>query len=175
MFPMTIRKLSGRASSSSGGKDYHLILIRTADNRGMTIFRWAKANQWGNGWDLRCHATIGEALHAFETKRAEKIGRAYSRILVDKPHIEVGGPQELNRELGQQYWVKIGPQNLNWLSSEIPTEGMRRGADNTEYEIGPGGEVRIKQRPPIPIERVKPPEPTIEEHIKANPNWGTWG
>jgi hypothetical protein len=145
VFPITIEKRSGRAPSSSGGKDYHLILITTNDHRAMTIARWAKKDQWGHGWDCKTYHDPRDARRFFEEKSRAKFTGEYHRPLINGT-TEARDSEELRRIVGDQYWQKIPSSDLTFLLKQ---------------EIG---------APPIPSEpEVEVP---VEENIRNNANWG---
>lgn len=173
MFPMIVKKESGRAESSSGGKDYHLVMIQAASGRSLVIHRWAKKDQWGNGWKVEQFAAIAYAQSAYEKKWNEKLGKAYDEHFIKSErtaHDEAG----LRRILGAQYWQKLG-EHLLFLDPSLDIKGTRTQPD-TEYEEDKDGRIRIKQPAPKFAKPDEPPaksqEEVIEEQIKTNPNWG---
>jgi hypothetical protein len=174
MFPMTIVKKSGRADSRSGGKDFHLILITTADGRALYINRWGKKGQWGNGWSCSHYDDADEARTAFNKKFRDKLQGEYTSHFVDKTK-DVFDEVQLRKELGLQTVAAIGGPKWAQLIPGADTSGMKDGQQELEWIEGPDGKMRPKERPRKLVEDVpEPPEP-IEDRVATNPNWGIWG
>lgn len=177
MFPMTIVKKSGRAPSAGragSGKDYHLILITTADGRALYINRWAKKGQWGTGWLCDYYQVAADARDEFRRKHREKIEREYREILVEK-EIKVLDEASLRKELGHQYVAAIGKERWAQLLPGADTSGMKDGQVDAEFELDAKGKwVRKERARKLVAEVPEPPQP-IEDRIATNPNWGTWG
>ncbi|MCK1543286.1 hypothetical protein IVB12_15325 [Bradyrhizobium sp. 179] len=171
MFPMTIVKKSGRAPSTSGGKDYHLIMIKTADGRALYINRWAKAHQWGNGWICEYYPDYLDAKREWDKKHREKIEREYRDVFIDKDHI-VYDEAELRKALGPQLIRAIGGPKWAQLIPTADVSGMKDGQHEAEWDERAG---RYKERPRKLLADVPEPVEAIEDRIAANPQWGTWG
>lgn len=167
MFPMTVVKQSRRAKSSSGGKEYHLVLISSPSDRSkaLVIKRWGKAGKWG-AMDVMT-GSYDQVRREYDEKWREKFNGEYREVVKDETktvHDEV----ELRIALGPQYVATMGASNLQFLLPGADTKGVR-DPDNPEFEKRADGTWRKKERPP----RIIPdPEPTLEEQIAANPMWG---
>lgn len=168
MFPMTVLKQSGRAPSTSGGKDFHLILITTNDGRALYINRWGKARQWGNGWKCEHYVSASDAREAYRKKRREKLEGDYRDHIVDKSVI-ANDEAELRKCLGAQLVAAIGAEKWAQLLPGADTSGLKAGAVETD-ENDPG--LRINRRDPKLVEQ---PKETVEDRIKSNPLWGMFG
>lgn len=171
MFPMTVKKQSGRAPSSSGGKDYHLILIVTADGRALYINRWGKAHQWGNGWLCEYYPSAFNALAAYEKKHREKLEREYREHFIDSEKV-ANNEAELRKILGPQYVKAIGAPNWAQLVPGADVTGMKDGQHVAEWDEAAQ---RYKGRPRKLVEEVPEPPAPVEERVASNPNWGIWG
>jgi hypothetical protein len=141
-----IKRRSGRAPSSSGGKDYHLVAVRDSiTNQGFLITRWAKAGQWGNGLKVRTTTSERELEGHFNSYVRSKFHREYREEL-GKSITTVDTIEELKSALGL-YWASV-VKNVDWLSDdEVAAPTI---ADPT------------------------PAAPTLEERIKENSSWGSW-
>jgi predicted DNA-binding WGR domain protein len=167
MFPMTVVKRSGRAVT----KDYHLILIRTADGRALHINRWGKKAQWGKGWKCEYFPDAIDAKTAFDKKYREKLDREYSDIFVNKDNL-VNDEAELRKLLGPQLLASIGAANWVALIPGADVSGMKSGQHEAEWDERAG---RYTERSPKLLADVPEPVEPIEERIATNPNWGIWG
>lgn len=175
MFPISITKRSGRAESRSGGKDYHVIYLVTNDGRSMLIRRWGKKGQWGIGWKVEKYRDEKEGRRAFDWVDHNKFRREYDDIFISKSEV-AKDPDDLLRILGTQYWVKLGADRLGWLSPDIDTSDLPRGVPDSEFAQDDRGNWRRVEQPRRQYDAVPvAAEPTTEELIKQNPNWGTWG
>ncbi len=170
MFPMTIMKRSGRAQSSSGGKDYHLVLIENADLKAIFIQRWGKARQWGNGWKLEEHPNANAARSAWTAKVKQKFNGEYTEEITSKTKI-VNDLAELRKELGLQYVAKIG-KALQFLIPGLDVSDLKEPEIDTEWIEQKDGTVRKRERDRKLVEL--PPEP-VEDRAQSNTQWGIWG
>jgi hypothetical protein len=167
MFPMTIVKQSGRAVT----KDYHLILITTADGRALYINRWAKKSQWGNGWFCEHYADAEEARTAYNKKHREKLQGEYSTHFIDSTK-DVFDEAQLRKALGPQLINAIGGPKWAELLPGVDTSGMKDGQHEAQWDEGAG---RYSERARKLVAEVpEPPEP-IEDRVAENSNWGIWG
>jgi hypothetical protein len=161
---MKIFRKSGRAESSSGGKDYHLVRVETADRRGMFITRYGRKGQWGVGFEVFNFDNVEDARKAWAAKHREKLEKAYREHFIDSEK-EAHSADDLGKILGPQYWTKLGPANLTWLVPGIDTKGSRE-EPAPEFEQDANGRYRLKDRKRRLIEE-KP-----EERAKDNALWG---
>jgi predicted DNA-binding WGR domain protein len=174
MFPMTIKKWSGRAESSSGGKDYHVVLVMNRDNHAIVITRWGKKDQWGNGWEVKRFHSHVEAVDLFCQKQRAKQKRGYNYILIDTTRA-IADEKELRERLGAQYWSELGADNLHHLDPSLDASDSREKPP-TEYVTDEYGNIHVKQRAP----KLAPPpelpkkshEQEVAEHVAANSDWG---
>lgn len=161
---------SKRADSSSGGKDYHLVLISNlVNNRRLLISRWAKAGQWGNGWKVEQFASEGDATRAWRKIAQAKFEGEYRETIVAPTEKYFENHEERQKALGAQYWSKLG-SHLEWL---IPGVGMGDKEPEAPFYDEDAGRMRRRPKAP-PVERQPEPEPTIEDRVKENPLWGSW-
>jgi len=158
IYPLSVQKKSGRAGSSSGGKDYHLVLIATSDGKALFVTRFGKKDTWGVGFKVEQFNAIHDADAAFNKKLAAKLDKDYSEIIIDTLK-ECENEAQFRAALGEQYWNKIGPDNLKWLSEDIDTTGVK---DVSNY-ARPVTPPHVHE--PIKIE-------TPAERAVDNPNWG---
>jgi hypothetical protein len=166
-YPVTIKKQSGRAHSSSGGKDYHLILIQTSRNNSITIFRWGKKDAWGVGFEVKRHNSRDGAESAYRAKFAEKLGGEFKDHFVDKQvicHNEDG----LKKALGP-YFFKMKPEDLEWLVPGIDTSGAKE-QKAVVFEQRRDGSFAATEERKLVEEAVEP----VAARILENPAWGTW-
>jgi hypothetical protein len=167
MFPMTIVKKSGRAVT----KDYHLILIKTADGRALYINRWGKKAQWGKGWKCEYFPDYIDARRAWDKKHREKLEGEYRTHFIDKEQI-AHDEETLRKHLGNQLVAAIGARDWALLIPGADVSGMKDGQHEAEWDEKAG---RYTERPRKLVEEApEPPEP-IEDRIASNPNWGIWG
>jgi hypothetical protein len=174
MYPVTILKQSGRAGSRSGGKDYHLVMLITADGRALYIQRWGKARQWGHGWKCQYVADATVARAAYQQKFREKLDREYSDHFINKS-VTVNDEAELRKELGHQYVAEIGADNWRKLLPDFEVNGMKDGRPETEFVEDADGNMRIKERARKLVATPEPEPEPIADRVKSNPNWGIWG
>lgn len=170
MYPITVLKQSGRARSSSGGKDYHLVLIQNVNGKSLVIHRWGRARQWGNGWKLEQFDDPRDADRAYAKKYSEKMHGEYTDHFLNK-NITVNDAGELQKALGHQYMKQIG-KAIAHVDPSFDTTKLRDPQPETEWEKGPDGRTRVKERVRKLVEQ--PPEPP-EDRAAINPLWGTWG
>lgn len=159
IYPITIKRQSGRADSVSGGKDYHLVLITLADGRAMLITRFGKKDTWGTGFNVSTFDRISPALIAYDSKYRAKIGRNYDDILIDT-QVSCADSHEFRKALGEQYWAKIGKEKLEWISPNLDTTGVRRSSRDMERDDS--------AFPPVEPAKVE----TAEERAKQTPVFG---
>jgi hypothetical protein len=170
MFPMTVLKQSGRAST----KDYHLILITTADGRALYINRWAKKSQWGSGWFCEHYADAEVARADFNKKYREKLKGEYTDHFINSTK-DVHSEAELRKALGHQLIQAIGGPKWARLIPGADTSGLKDGQEEVVWVQQADGTHRPREKQRRLVEDVpEPPEP-IEERIATNPNWGIWG
>jgi hypothetical protein len=168
-------KQSGRAKSSSGGKDYHLILLQNDElDRAILIQRWAKKSQWGNGWKLT-KGTISECMAEYRKLYRAKLQGEYTDHFINK-NGETNDAAEVRRVLGPQYLAAIGGKNMHFLLPDSDWQNLKQdGQAEVEWEQDEKGNWHQKEKERRLVETPAPPEPAIEERVAANSNWGTWG
>jgi predicted DNA-binding WGR domain protein len=171
IYPITVKKESGRADSVSGGKEYHLVRISHGDEgRSIVINRWGKKGSWGVGFKVDRFQDMHDALVAYTDKWRDKLGKQYSDHFIDKTDV-CGSEQSLRKALGP-YFFKMRPEDLEWICPGIDTTGVKPQADAGGFqadEDGRGAWVDPKRRL---VEEPKPIEEPIEARISENPNWG---
>ena len=166
MFPMTVIKKSARAQSVSGGKEYHLVLVKTQDlNKALYIERFGKAGKFGTP---KVFTGAYDALaRSFDKKYREKFEGEYRDHFRDDI-ITVNDQTELRRALGTQYLSMMKPDDIKFLMPGINTAGARE-AEEPEFEQQKDGTFKRKEKPPIPLPEEKL---TPEQQIEQNEMWG---
>jgi hypothetical protein len=158
---MMIRKVSYRAPSASGGKDYHQVLILAEGNRALLIQRWGKAHSWGTGWNV-VRGSYTEIADEFANKEREKFSpcKGYKQFaLIEK---KVINEREFKAELGQ-YWPKLDPDDLKFLSDEIDTTGAAAHRPTT-FAQRPDGSWKAETAPiPTPPEELERQDRLLRE------------
>jgi hypothetical protein len=157
---------------SGGTKDYHLVSVTNVDNaRHLLIRRWAKAGQWGNGIKIEPCSGIGTLTRAWAEAAKEKFkaGEYDRNIAENRKDYET--VDELQKALGQ-YWPKLG-EHAEWLIPGVDMGGKRAEVaaewSESERRYTRPGATRAED-----FEVPKAPEPSIEEQVKVNPQWGSW-
>jgi predicted DNA-binding WGR domain protein len=169
VYPIRVRKQSGRADSVSGGKDYHLVLIALADGRALFINRFGKRNTWGTGFHVERFETWAAADRAYQAKHREKLAKAYDEVLIDTAK-QCATEGEFRKELGETYWNKIGKANLEWISPAIDTKGVRE--EKTVEFVEENGRMKPVETPKRLIPEAPAPVETMEDRAKSTPVWG---
>jgi hypothetical protein len=170
MFPMTVLKQSGRAVT----KDYHLILITTADGRALYINRWGKKTQWGSGWKCEHYGDAGAATADYRKKYREKLGGEYTEHFIHSTK-QVKDEAELRKALGHQLIQAIGGPKWAQLIPGADISGLKDGQEEVVWEQQTDGTHRPREKRRKLLEDApEQPEP-IEDRIATNPNWGIWG
>lgn len=165
-YPMIVVKRSGRANSRSGGKDYHLVLITTADNKAIYIERYGRARQWGHGWKCRPYEDGGAAAEEFAKKARQKFDGEYTEEIVNRAD-KVGTAAELQTAIGPQYIAQIGRAMLH-LDPDFDVSRLKDTQPDTEFD----SDGRVKPRARKVLET--PPE-SVEDRATTTPMWGIWG
>jgi predicted DNA-binding WGR domain protein len=173
MFPMTVKKESGRAASSSGGKDYHLLMISSSDGRAIVVNRWGRKGQWGTGWSCKYYDDASEARSDYKEKYKQKLGRDYSEHFLNR-NDTAQDLDELKKHLGRQYVATIG-KTLGELVTGMDTTGLRETEPESEFAEDANGNWRKVDKQRRTLEPAKPEEPKVVDLVKQNSNWGTWG
>jgi hypothetical protein len=145
IYPIHIKKQSGRANSVSGGKDYHLVLIVTAEGRSLFIKRFGKKGTWGVGFEVTRYDTVAEAEKAYQGKYNKKLGKDYSALFIDTVKTARDWA-EFRKIMGEAYWNKIGAGNLEFIMPGADTTGVRED-HSVEFEQDTNGKMRVKERP----------------------------
>lgn len=167
IYPITVKKKSGRADSVSGGKDYHLVLITLADGRALFVTRFGKKSTWGSGLHVERYDNTAAAESAYRAKHREKLSKAYDEIIIDTK-VVCADWSEFRRALGEQYWNKIGASNLEWILPGADTKGVREERQK-EFVEDKDGKMRVKEEPKRLIPDVIE---SAEERVKHTPVWG---
>lgn len=168
-YPILVLKQSGRAASSSGGKDYHLVKITTAAGDTLIIHRWGKKDAWGVGLYVERHGDEFTANRAFEKKWQEKLGKEYSEHFLNKT-VSCVDEIAFRKALGP-YFFKMAPADLTWLVPGIDTDGAKAQKNIEWSERANGSFEAIETVGSKLIEDV--PEP-VADRVAENPSWGTW-
>jgi hypothetical protein len=168
---IVIRKESARAESSSGGKDYHLVLIRNNENdRALYVERYGRAGQWGAGFKVH-RGSIAECEEAYRRKYQEKMG---PRGQYKEKLVSVSVQTDLENaklKIGVQLWPKIGQDHLEWCMPGLDASGSKQQED-VEWEEGPDGKPRRKEKKPLLIP--DDPDQKMKEGIAMNKDWGAF-
>ena len=167
IYPITVKKQSGRADSVSGGKDYHLVLITLADKRALFITRFGKKGTWGSGFQVERYDTKFDAESAYTAKHRAKLCKAYDELIIDTKQV-CADWAEFRKALGEQYWNKIGAGNLEWILPGADTKGVRE-EKTKEWVVNEGGKYRLKEEPKRLVPEVVE---TVEDRVKETSNWG---
>lgn len=168
MFPFKIRKVSLR--HRGGTKEYHFVSIRSADpSKGpsLAIFRWGKAGSWGQlSFD---RGNVFGVEDACEKKLREKEGRGYS--VSKDATVEVNDLAALKTSLGVGYWGSLG-EHIDYLlpgAADAEKRGVRT-PDPPRFDEN-GNPTGLARKPKL-IEEPPEAEPTVEDRVAQNPNWG---
>lgn len=167
MFPINMHKR--KLVHKGGMKEYHTVILLTDDDRALVIRRWCKVKSWGQ-MEVECFSDREVGSNAFFAKIEEKSKRGY---VVD-PGIshEVLDLSDLKRILGAQYWAQLGPENAEWLIPGVDTTGIKAPPMATWEKTDKTGRYKRVEPPLLTIEQPPPREPTIDERVAQNPNWG---
>ena len=168
IYPIRVKKQSGRADSSSGGKDYHLVLVSAANGKCLFITRFGRKGTWGVGFNVARHMSLEAARRVYDQKHREKLDKAYDEILINT-EVPCKDEAELRRALGIQYWSKIGKDNLEWLIPGVDASVVREETPSFVEAEG-GAEYRPRQPRLVP-ETPKKVE-SAEDRVKTTPVWG---
>ena len=169
IYPIRVKKQSGRADSSSGGKDYHLVLISCANGRSLFVTRFGRKGTWGVGFHVEKSDSLAAAKRSYDRKWAEKLGKAYDEIIIDT-EVPCKDEAELRRAIGIQYWSKIGKANLEWLIPGIDASGVR---EETPVAIeNEEGRFEYKEWPKRLMSNSPKKVETAEDRVKTTPVWG---
>lgn len=166
-YPIVVRKITMKHRTHE--KDYHQVLIVTQDKRCIVINRWGKRGQKGQLEQTR-YPEPKSAVAAFDGKRRTKNKDGYVyEPSVDKS-VECNDEAEFRKVLGLLYWGEM-KSNLEWLVPGIDTTGSK-DPDLPQWEEGADGKLVHKgYQPKHPY---KEPEPTVEDKVAENENWGAW-
>jgi hypothetical protein len=171
IFPIRVKKESGRTPPHIGNKDYHLVLIETNDERALVINRFGRARTWGQ-MQVQRNDIADNGRKFYDLKRRQKLKGDYTVEIAPLKQTFCKDAKELRAALGEQYWNNIGSGHLAWLIPGVDTKGVREDADDsvTETEAGFGKRVKEEKR------RIIPEEPKVEESAEqratTNPIWG---
>ena len=126
-YPMMVEKIS--TDHHGGTKSYHFILIHTADNKGLVVFRYGKKGQIGT---IEAHQfnTRTEADKAHAKKFREKAGRGYQQSSTDSAVIN--NLAELRQYLSVVY-PKLGAEAIAHIDPTADVSGLRQ-AEPPEYD-----------------------------------------
>ena len=166
IYPIRVKKQSGRADSSSGGKDYHLVLVSAANGKCLFITRFGRKGTWGVGFNVARHMSLNADWQFNRIGIA--LDNAYDEILINT-EVPCKDEAELRRALGIQYWSKIGKDNLEWLIPGVDASGVREETPSFVEAEG-GAEYRPRQPRLVP-ETPKKVE-SAEDRVKTTPVWG---
>jgi predicted DNA-binding WGR domain protein len=166
-YPIEVLKQSGRAESRSGGKDYHLVMIRADNGNCIVINRWGKKDAWGVGFKVERYGDGWAAKKAYEAKFAEKLNKEYDDHFVNK-NVTCADEAAFKKALGP-YFFKMKPEDLTWLVPGIDTTGAKE-QKNVEWEQRADGSYTAVEARKLVEEAVEP----VADRIAENPAWGTW-
>lgn len=170
-YPITISKESIRnPDSASGGKDYHAVLIATADQRGMVIKRWGKSGSWGTGFKVEPFNSVEEAKREYVSILKEKRKRGYRKDLIapsPTPHV-ANTEEEFKRILGVMLWPHLGPDALRWIDPAMNVTGAKLKKTIEWKQLDDGRYVPAEEAPKI----IPEPQENTEERAAADPLWG---
>lgn len=174
VYPITVLKESARANSSSGGKDYHLVLVKAANGKSLVIYRWGKKDQWGSGWDVKRFDTADEAEAAFRSKHREKMGREHRNRLPISGLWECDNQLAFKARLGLQYFGQLGASNLHHIDPDMDVTGSRE-REVAEWDENEGRAISAEERKrrAEAVKALEPKQETVEERAaETNSAWG---
>lgn len=164
-FPMRIIKESARCPySRGGGKDYHLVLIVATDDKAMLIRRYSKKGQWGSMFTQV--GSISQMQTVFDGIFKEKMRGEYKEM-IQSTKKDVNNEREFKEALGAQYWAKIAPNELKFLSDEIDVTDCKAEKPVRWVKKEDGKFERVEEH--LLVEEA--PEP-VEARVDENPTWG---
>lgn len=183
-YPALVKKWSGRAPSSTGGKDYHLTLVQTGGGGGpaLVLMRWAKKNQFGHGVQVEAFPS-GTAAYDFFIKKFHEKSKQYREFLVDKTDDGLDSWTEVRDAIGVMTWSKMGQDNIRFILPDADLRGVKSSSGTPVFEKRDDGSwAAVEERRLVPgfdLEDAavgKPPEPEVapEQINKHIPGWGQW-
>jgi len=162
MYPVAVEFHT--AKHAGGTKEYHMVLIRTNDGRGMVINRWGRLMAAGQMSVEK--GDFVDVRRAFDKKYKDKYEGEYRQGYSSRSKI-ANSLDELRQTLGF-LWAKLGKDNATWLAPGVDVSDVRE-PDKDEFVEQSDGSFRKKPRAPRLVET---PEPSVADRAKDDPLFG---
>lgn len=153
--------------SATSGKDYHLTLV-ASENKALLIRRYGKMGAFGQ-MQVEAYHDVKAARADFDTLGTAKERKGYRNLHDDQLLGPFTDMKEILPAIGLTVWPKIGQDNADFIFGVGASQYQFKDADNPEFEQTKSGKWRRKEKP---LNVIPDPEPTLQERIQSNSNWG---